>query len=187
MDEQIYNELNKLALAIRALSKSVDRALMTNTFEGTAKMMVKNYRSLQARAAQLLPEDYFITDTLVLEVEESSNEREMVAQVQFAVQQLSAYVDGQLRGQRGSFPNTPVSDDFRSLGRDLQDQIINVTKYALRRALTNIDIGINEDVGKDFEADWDEKSKGSKKRIKIQIERRDDTEKASDPENPDVV
>lgn len=171
MDEQTFNELNKLVLAIRALSKSVDRALMTGTYEGTGSMMVKNYRSLQTRAAQLLPDDYFVTDTLVLEIEPDSSEKETVAQVQLAVQQLSAYLEGQLRGYRGNFGT--MGDDFRSLGRDLQDQIINVTKYALRRALTNIDIGVNEEFDTDFDTDFGEKPKGGKKRIKIQIEKRD--------------
>lgn len=188
MDEQTFNELNKLALAIRALSKSVERALMTNTFDGTANMMAKNYRSLQAKAAQLMPDDYFVTDTLVLDIEPDSTEREIVAQVQLAVQQLSAYMDGQLRSQRGNFPSgttSAIGDDFRSLGRDLQDQIINVTKYALRRALTNIDIGINEEFGSDFEPDMGEKSKGGKKRIKIQIEKHGETPNSED--DPEIL
>lgn len=181
MDEQTFNELNKLTLAIKALSKSVERALMTSTYEGTAAMMVKNYRSLQARAAQLLPDDYFVTDTLVLDIAPETSEKETVAQVQLAVQQLSAYLEGQLRGYRGNFVS--VGDDFRSLGRDLQEQIINVTKYALRRALTNIDIGVNEEFESDFESDFGEKPKTGKKRIKIQIEKRD----KSDDDEPEIL
>jgi hypothetical protein len=159
-------DLNKLAMALRALSRSVEKALMTGHYEGTSKMMVKNYQSLNARAAELMPDDYYVTDTLALDIEPDSTDKEIVAQVQFASEQLYGYLKGVIK-ESGSL--NPEGENWGSIGRDLQDSIITVTKQALRRAMSSIEVGIGTDEEEDFDPAY-EPGKG-KRRIRVEIER----------------
>src|SRR5450432_1094516 len=111
-------------------------------------MGVKSYQGIQRKVAELFPEDFYITDTLTLETDGDLKERHMLSQVQLAASQMIIYLDGLLRDYR--MASGTASNDFsdlrslgRDLGRDLQEQIINMTRTTIRRALTNVDVDVH--------------------------------------------
>ncbi len=141
MDDNTRQALRQLLPALKALAKSVERSYWSGTYEGTGDMAVKSYRSLQKRIAQILPDDYYITDALVLEITPEATEQQKVAQVQLAVSQLMNYLEGLLKSSRpgGEF------EDISDLGRELRDRIVLTTREAIRKAMENIDIDIDID------------------------------------------
>jgi len=147
MDEQVYAKLQQYQQALKALQRSVERSLQEGTYEGTGKMGVKSYQGIQRKIAELYPEDFYITDTLVLEVSGEEKERHMLSQVQLAASQMIIYVEGLLRDHRVS--NGTIGADpadwrglGRNLGRELQDSIINMTRATIQRAVSNIDVDV---------------------------------------------
>jgi hypothetical protein len=141
MDENTRQALRQLLPALKALAKSVERSYWSGTYEGTGDMAVKSYRSLQKRIAEILPDDYYITDALVLEIAAEATEQQKVAQVQLAVSQLMNYLEGLVKGSR---PGSEV-EDLSELGRELRDRIVLTTREAIRKAMENIDIDIDID------------------------------------------
>jgi hypothetical protein len=141
MEDNTRQALRQLQPALKALAKSVERSYWSGTYEGTGDMAVKSYRSLQKRIAQILPDDYYITDALVLEIAPEATEQQKVAQVQLAVSQLLNYLEGLLRSNR---PGSEV-EDLSELGRELRDRIVMTTREALRKAMENMDIDIDID------------------------------------------
>jgi len=147
MDEQVYQKLQQYQQALKALQRSVERSLQEGTYEGTGKMGVKSYQGIQRKIAELFPEDFYITDTLALEVSGDDKERHMLSQVQLAASQMIIYVEGLLRDYRVSTGTVGADvSDWRSLGRnlgrDLQEQIINMTRATIQRAVSNIDVDV---------------------------------------------
>ena len=147
MDEQMYAKIQQYQQALKALQRSVERSLQEGTYEGTGKMGVKSYQGIQRKIAELFPEDFYITDTLVLEVSGEEKERHMLSQVQLAASQMIIYVEGLLRDYRVSTGTVGADPaDWRSLGknigRDLQEQIINMTRATIQRAVSNIDVDV---------------------------------------------
>jgi hypothetical protein len=142
MDDNTRQALRQLLPALKALAKSVERSYWSGTYEGTGDMAVKSYRSLQKRIAELLPDDYYITDALVLEIAPEATEQQKVAQVQLAVSQLLNYLEGLLRGSR---PGSEAEDHLSDLGRELRDRIVLTTREAIRKAMENMDIDIDID------------------------------------------
>jgi|GEM_PF-4454302 len=143
MNNQIPKEVEdmiKLKRAFKAMSKSVTQALMTGTYKGTARMMVKSYQKMQAKAAEAVPDDFFIT-SLELDITDDMTEEEQLTQVQIASQQITSYLDGILR-ENHTHVYTAEFDDLRSLGTEIRDQVIRMTKGTLKNALSGIDIDI---------------------------------------------
>jgi hypothetical protein len=151
LDDNTRQALRQLLPALQALAKSVERALLTETYRGTSGMAVKSYRSLQGKVAELLPNDHYVTDALTLEVTADASEREKVAQVQLAVSQLVNYLEGLVRrsGKSGEF------EDLSDLGRELRERILATTRDAVKRAMANVDI----DMEIDDREPWGTKSK----------------------------
>ena len=96
----MYQKIQQYQQALKALQRSVERSLQEGTYEGTGKMAVKSYQGIQRKIAELLPEDFYITDTLALEVDGEAQERHMLSQVQLAASQMIIYLDGLLREYR---------------------------------------------------------------------------------------
>ncbi len=143
----MYQKIQQYQQALKALQRSVERSLQEGTYEGTGKMVVKSYQGIQRKVAELLPDDFYITDTLALEANGDEKERHMASQVQLAASQMIIYLDGLLREYRASTGTigTDMSDwrSFgRDFGRDLQQQIINMTRATIERAVRNVDIDI---------------------------------------------
>jgi hypothetical protein len=141
MDDNTRQALRQLLPALKALAKSVERSYWSGTYEGTGDMAVKSYRSLQKRIAEILPDDYYITDALVLEIAPEATEQQKVAQVQLAVSQLMNYLEGLLKSSR----HPGEMEDLSDLGRELRDRIVVTTREALRKAMENMDIDIDID------------------------------------------
>jgi hypothetical protein len=142
MDETTIQRLHQYLQALKALQRSVERAMMQNVYQGTGRMAVKTYRGIQTKIAELLPDDFYVTDTLALEVDDSVQEEHTLSQVQLAANQMIIYVEGLVREGRGvAFPPFEAGD-LRTLGRDLQEQIMRLTQTTLRRALSNVDVDV---------------------------------------------
>src|SRR5664279_2064447 len=148
MDETTYPKLQQYQQAVKALQRSVERSLQEDTYEGTGKMAVKSYQGIQRKIAELYPEDFYLTDTLSLEVGGDDQERHMLSQVQLAANQMIIYLEGLLREYRASSGVAPADwGDLRTwgrdFGRDLQQQIINMTKATIERAVRNVDVDVH--------------------------------------------
>ena len=146
MEDVAYQKIQQYLQALKALQRSVERSIQEDTYEGTGRMAVKSYQGIQRKVAELLPEDFYITDTLALESSDVK-ERHLLGQVQLASSQMIIYLDGLLRDHRVSSGAGP--NDFGDLkawgkdfGRDFQEQIIKMTKTTLRRALENVEVEV---------------------------------------------
>jgi uncharacterized protein YjbI with pentapeptide repeats len=154
MDEKEMNALRQLLPALKALAKSVEHALLTGAYQGTGDMAVKSYRSLHNRIAELLPEDYYVTQGLALDISDEATEQQKIAQVNLAVSQLSNYLEGLVRNPGfpfgGGAPWGGDIEDLKDMTRGLRDRILEQTKQSIRRAMADIDVQINMDdmVGK---------------------------------------
>jgi len=149
MDENTRAQLQDLLPALKALRNSLQETVQNRTFAGTSQMALKSYRGLHQRVADLLPDDFFITETLALEIDDNVSEEQVVAQVNLAASQLVTYLDDKLKQtRRGHVPpefDTTVEFDFGELGRNLRDRILAQTKDTIRRAMADIDIDIDID------------------------------------------
>lgn len=151
-------KLRQLYTALKALQKSVERTLLQDFTEGAGEPSVRSYQNLHSRVTELLPDDFYIADGLALATKPDDSDRKMLGAVQFTVNQLISYLEGQVRGINrpsgsgggGSWsfeapqpphpPSPPDFGDLKNLGRDLQEQIVNMTRSTIKRALSNIDI-----------------------------------------------
>ena len=141
MDEKDFRNIQQLALAFRALDRSVEKSLMSGMGEAAGDTAVTAYSRLQARAALLLPDDFYITEVLQFP-EDSANEDgdDKLAQVHLLASQALDYLEGMARAYRRSSIDAADIEDVRGLGRDLQEQIVTLTRNTLRRALGSIDV-----------------------------------------------
>src|SRR5262249_38595412 len=101
------------------------------------------------KVAEIYPEDFYITETLALEASDEGKERHMLSQVQLAANQMLIYLDGLLREYRmtsGASPNdfSDLKSWGRDFGRDLQSQIINMTRATIERAVRNVDFEVQQ-------------------------------------------
>lgn len=160
MDENVYPQIEKYLKALRALQRSVEQAIATDTYAGTSGMVVRSYSNLHQRVRELLPDEDFFLETLALDVDGIEDERAILGQAQFATSQLIHYLDSVIREEQQPRRHPRPQDDFedlRSLGRTLQEQIIGMTRTTLKRALANVDIDLStgEPRGRDLrEADF---------------------------------
>lgn len=142
MDENTSKNLSQLLLALKSLTKTVEKSLMQGMVQGTGDVVVKNYRSLHARAVELLPDDFYVRDVLVLDIAEDANDKQKLGQVHLQVSQLTDYLENLVRTEyRVNF--TGDMDDLKNLGRDITDQILSLTQKTIRRAISNIEVGTN--------------------------------------------
>jgi hypothetical protein len=119
--EQI-EKLKPLIQAMRALNKSLERSINMNGGQGTGKMSVKSYRSLHQRITELMPDDFYIAETLALD-ETEGDDVTLSNQVMLASNQLLIYLDDITKDQQKNFIDArgiPLD-----MGRDIGDQIIN--------------------------------------------------------------
>ena len=160
MDENLYPQIEKYLKALRALHRSVEQALATDTHSGTSGMVMRSYNNLHQRVRELLPDEDFFLETLTLDVDGIQDERAILGQVKFATSQLIHYLDSALKEESRERRHPRQQEDFedlKSLGRTLQEQIIGMTRTTLKRALANVDIDLTtgEPRGRDLrEADF---------------------------------
>ncbi len=141
MDEHKTKDLEQLALALKALAASVEKMLMIGEFAGLGDVVAKKYQVLHRHAAGLLPDDFFVREVLALELTEGADDRAKLAQVSLMVSQLRDYVEGLLKVERRATFTAEI-DDLKGLGREIQDQILSITRQSLRRAIRSIDVNV---------------------------------------------
>ncbi|NWF69736.1 MAG: hypothetical protein HXY40_11690 [Chloroflexi bacterium] len=141
MDDTTRTALTPLLMALKSLGKAVEKSVLTGTYEGTGDMIARQYHNLHTKIAQLLPDDYYVAEVLKLDQPAGGHESQKIAQVNLAVGQLVGYLENLLKGGGGAV----ISDveDIKEMGRELQQQILSVTRKALKRALANIDIDVD--------------------------------------------
>ena len=144
MDETTAASLSQLRLAFKSLAKSVEKALMTEMYPGSGDQSARSYRSLHTHAVTLIPDDYYVREVLALDVADDAPEKQKLAAVSLQAGQMVDYLDGLLKPDPRIAFNSPDFDDIRTLGRDLQEQILAVTRTTLKRALSGIDISISK-------------------------------------------
>lgn len=146
MDETLNKTVQQLLLAFRSLQKSVEKSLMTGISDGAGTTAVRGYERLQARAKQLIPDDFFITEVLILDVDENASDDKKLAQVNLLASQAVDYLEGLYKAQakaasRADFEDLGIS--LRDLGQEIQDQVMNMTRKTLKRAVANIDVNVD--------------------------------------------
>lgn len=157
MDETKIQKIQQYLQALKALQRSVERAVQMDVYQGTGRMAVKQYAGIQRKVAELYPEDFYVTDTLTLELDEEIAERHMLSQVQLAAGQMVIYLEGLLREQnvsgRGFEFRGDINverGDWRGLGREIQDQIMRLTRETIQRAVSNIDVDVQTNRGESY-------------------------------------
>ena len=81
---------------------------------------------------------------LDLELAETAEDKQKLAAVSLQAGQMVDYLDGLTRSDPRVVFSGPDFDEIRTLGRDLQDQILTVTRTTLKRALSGIDISMSK-------------------------------------------
>jgi hypothetical protein len=136
MDENVTEQVRALIPALKALQDSVKHAAYNNVaVGGVVKMAVKSYTRLHGKIAELLPDDDYITDVLVLDINDNDKDEAKVAQLELATNQLIVYLRAKVHDDRSIVDK----NEIKQLGRELQDQVMNFTRTTLRRALSSID------------------------------------------------
>jgi hypothetical protein len=144
MDEHTLKTVSQLLLAFQSLSKSIEKAQLGGWAQGTADQAIRNYTTLHNRTAQTLPDDFFISDVLGLDIAPNTSDKTKLGIVAMQTSQMVDYLKGLMRSEARTSGTTTVidSDELRTMGRDLQDQIMNLTRNTLKRALNNIDVQV---------------------------------------------
>lgn len=164
--ERFYQEVRRLYKAVKSMALTAEERLQMGQIAGLGKIIVRSYNGLHAQAARLMPDDYFITEGLLLDIDQDADEEAQVVQVSFASRQLMMYLKDILREEppglsTSGYVNSGDIEELKSLGRDLQEQIVTMTKRTLKRALSNIDFG---------EMGEEEGDTSGKRRVKVNLE-----------------
>src|SRR5262249_28277834 len=86
--------------------------------------------------------DFYITDTLVLDLDNALHDEQKVGRVMLVSDQLSDYLQGILKAEQQTAPSASA-EEVKDLGREVQEHILNLTKHTLKRALSHIDVEVN--------------------------------------------
>jgi hypothetical protein len=142
MEESTFKQLSQLVMALKSLARTVERGYHAGMFDSVGDHLVKTYRGLHKRVAELVPDDYYVTELLILELSEKSNDEQKMVQVRLFSDQLLEYLQSLLRAEEHQ---NVLSDNIpKGLGRELQDEILQMTKKIIRRAVSHIEIDVNE-------------------------------------------
>ena len=142
MDETTQQKLRQFIPALKALQQSTERSLQTGIYKGTGAMAVKSYRGLHQKISELLPDDFYVTESLKLEINGEADEQQGLSQVQLAADQLVNYLTDITKEKGRVFVGTGHMhkgdididtseinfEELKSLGRDLREQIVGMTK-----------------------------------------------------------
>lgn len=142
MDEATNKDLAQLQMAFKSLSRSVEKGLLTDMYAGAGDVVVRSYRALYARAVELLPDDYYVAHVLNLDLAGDAADRQKLAAVSLQTSQMVDYLDSLQHVDARPLFTGPDMDELRTMGRDIQEQVLSVTRNTLRRAMANIDVTI---------------------------------------------
>src|SRR5690349_2252801 len=100
MDEKTREALNKLILAVKAFTGSVEKSFHVGMIEGTADMVVQQYNCLHSKAHQLLPDNFYINELLVLEpAKETIRNEQAISRVMLISEQLLDYLQNEVNNE----------------------------------------------------------------------------------------
>ncbi len=148
MEENQTKAVQQLLLAFKSLQRSVEKGLLTGIAEGAGTTAVRSYVRLQERAKQLLPDDFFIGDVLILDINEDESDNKKLAQVNLLSSQAVDYLEGLNKAASRTATQANFEDlgySLRDLGQEIQDQVMHMTRKTLKRAVANIDINDRKD------------------------------------------
>lgn len=145
MEEQTLRTLSQILIGLKALMRSTEKSYRMGTYQGSADSAVRSFTTIQTKVKELLPDDFYLTEVINLDIPPQADDVHKLNQVIMQGNQMLEYLDNLVRQQGDGSAAVGFSGDFaelRNLGRDLQDQIMTLTKTTLRRALSNIDVGV---------------------------------------------
>ena len=122
MNRETREQLGQIVPALKALEQSLRHAMGADATAGAGALALRSYSSLQACAAECLPDDVFVSEALRLEPEpEPGEEAQLVAQVSLACSQLLLYLESLLRARRR--PRVEFAVDFGEFGCHLGETL----------------------------------------------------------------
>ncbi|MCY3947402.1 MAG: hypothetical protein OXF44_14085 [Anaerolineaceae bacterium] len=135
MNRETREQLGQIVPALKALEQSLRQAMGADATVGAGALALRSYSSLQACAAESLPDDVFVVEALRLEPEPEPGEEQLVAQVSLACSQLLLYLESLLQARRR--PQIEFAVDFGDIGCDLCETIRSLLAQA-RAALRDL-------------------------------------------------
>lgn len=143
MDEKTRETLSQIVLALKAFAKSVEKSFHMGMYDGTGEMIVRQYTSLHGKVRQLLPDDFYINEILVVDaVKESAEDEKIVSQIMLVSEQLLDYLQNLLKAEQQ--PNSAkATGDLQDISRQFTEHMMNLTRTTLRRALSNFDVEVH--------------------------------------------
>ena len=141
MDENTRERLTHLLMALKSLSRSVEKSYFHGAVQGVGDMVAKSYRILHAHVLELTPDDFYIRDALALDGESDVTDKQRVMQVKLLANQLTDYLENLLQIENRLSLSAEVNE-IRGLARDLSDQISSYTRETLKRVLSTVGAGM---------------------------------------------
>jgi len=135
MNRETREQLGQIVPALKALEQSLRQAMVADATVGAGALALRSYSSLQACAAECLPDDVFVVEALRLEPEPEPGQEQLVAQVSLACSQLLLYLESLLRARRR--PQIEFAVDFGDFGCGLCETIRSLLAQA-RAALRDL-------------------------------------------------
>ena len=144
MDEQ---NLNQVLSALKALKQAAEEAVAKGQTAGTGTLTVRGYQRIYDQVRAAYPDDLFI-ETLALEIEDGMTEDAVLNQTLYAATQLDRYLREQNRVSSGG--GEFAFSELKNLGRQIQEQVIGISRNTLKRAFANIDVDFEAGEGSHF-------------------------------------
>jgi len=142
MDETTREAIARLMPMLKALQKSMEHSVNMGLHSGLGATAAKSYRGLHAKVAELITEDPYITETLAYDVPDDAKDEQKIATAQLLTNQLVAYLESQfMETDERVVQLRKRKHGMREIGIDLQGQLLNVTRSALRKAVIAVDRG----------------------------------------------
>ncbi len=112
MQSEQQEKLTAYLKALKALQKSLTNALEANTVSGTGELTMRSYRQLHSKIAELLPDDFYVTETLAFTPPDGADERGIVNAAHFTMSQLVVYLEQMLIPDEPRAPRDTVTDAY---------------------------------------------------------------------------
>lgn len=139
MDEEMRDALQNVIQGLNALTEVIERSINFGLTEGTGDLMIKQYRGLYFRASQLLPGDTYLQEYLSLDPLPKANDDQKIVQANLLSGQLLLYLRGIVKSNKARGAS---GEDVKvkEMGRELRDQIVDATRDAVKRVLSQSEI-----------------------------------------------
>src|SRR5215510_1481939 len=142
MDEETRETLTNIIQALNALSEVIEKTITFGMADGTGDFMLKQYRGLYFRTSQILSDDAYVQEYLNLEPMPKATDEQKIVQVNLLCGQLLLYLRGLVKGGKSRTVIAIRGEEGKGkeLGRDLREQIMEATRDAVKRVLSQSSI-----------------------------------------------